>query len=126
MQSQEVSQRVKPGSIGSSPVSLNWVISAAVVHGARQKGLTQAVVQLHHNPLIGVIMICDQCRSHMHRDISILQGKTVNMLAYGCDGGECDYSLRKRLEEYTNEQVQKYREERNKQYLIDKPKTPGS
>lgn len=58
-------------------------------------------------------MLCDLCCNHIHRSISILEGKTVNMLYYGCDGGECDYSLRLRLDEYTNNQIQKWREERN-------------
>jgi hypothetical protein len=49
--------------------------------------------------------ICKQCQDNMHRCISILEGKTVNLLAYGCDGGDCDYSLRQRLDEYTNSQI---------------------
>lgn len=61
-----------------------------------------------------ISMLCEQCCKHMHREISVLEGKAVNLLAYGCDGGGCDYSLRQRLDEYTHKQVQKWREERNK------------
>jgi len=50
----------------------------------------------------------------MHREISILEGRTVNMLAYGCDSENCDRELRQRLEEYTGNQIEKWRSERNK------------
>jgi hypothetical protein len=59
-------------------------------------------------------MLCDQCCAHMHREISMLEGKTVNLMAYGCDGGKCDYRLRERLDEYAHKQIQKWREERFK------------
>lgn len=59
-------------------------------------------------------MLCDQCCAHMHREISVLEGKTVNLLAYGCESENCDYSLRQRFDEYVNQQVQKWNEKRNK------------
>lgn len=62
-------------------------------------------------------MLCDQCCIHMHKTLSMLEGKTVNLLAYGCDGGDCDRSLRDRLDEYWSSLIQKKQEERNKAYL---------
>lgn len=57
-------------------------------------------------------MLCDSCCAHMHRKISILEGKTVNMLCYGCDAKNCDSELRARLDEYTKKQIQKWRDEK--------------
>lgn len=59
-------------------------------------------------------MLCDSCCRHMHRTISKLEGKIVNMMAYGCDGGNCDRELRKRLDDYHSEIIRKKREGRDK------------
>lgn len=58
-------------------------------------------------------MLCDQCCSHMHRTISMLQGNTVNCMAYGCSGGKCDRELRVCLDQFYHDWVQKKRDERN-------------
>ncbi|MFI0477799.1 MAG: hypothetical protein ACH349_01550 [Candidatus Rhabdochlamydia sp.] len=58
-------------------------------------------------------MLCDKCCSHVHKLLSLLEGKCVNLLAYGCDGGDCDQELRKRFDEYYGKWVQKKRDERN-------------
>lgn len=50
-------------------------------------------------------MICAQCQSYINREISALHGETVNMLEYGCDGGDCDNALRKMID---TEEIQKY------------------
>lgn len=70
-------------------------------------------------------MLCDQCCKHMHRNISMLEGKTVNLLAYGCDRGNCDRELRERFDKYYGDWVQKRREERNKEYYSKVPSSNG-
>lgn len=66
-------------------------------------------------------MLCDKCCQHMHREISSLEGKTTNLLAYGCDGNGCDYELRQRLDAYHAAIIQKRRDAVNKAYY-DKEK----
>lgn len=64
-------------------------------------------------------ILCDQCCKDVHRTISMLEGKCVNLMAYGCDGGECDRELRSRLDKWYENAVQKKREERNQ--ILDNP-----
>lgn len=58
-------------------------------------------------------MLCDQCCNHLHQHITMLLSGCANMLAHGCDGGECDYRLRKRFDEHYGKWVTKIREEHN-------------
>jgi hypothetical protein len=58
-------------------------------------------------------MLCDLCCEHMHRTISMLEGKTVHMLAYGCEGGNCDNSLRERLDKFHYSLIQNARDKIN-------------
>ncbi len=46
-----------------------------------------------------------------------MNGGTVNMLAYGCDRGGCDYELRERFDQLYSDWVTRIREERNKARL---------
>ena len=59
-------------------------------------------------------MICDPCCAHIHRTISMLEGKTVNCLCYGCAGGKCDTKLRERFDGFYHQWITKKREELNK------------
>lgn len=53
----------------------------------------------------------------MHREISALEGKTINMMAYGCDGGKCDFELRERLDFFHIQLILKSREKSNNQQV---------
>lgn len=59
----------------------------------------------------------------MHREITSLNGGTTNLLAYGCDGNGCDYSLRERLDEYSHKRIQEIR--RDRQEIYDKGSITG-
>lgn len=60
-----------------------------------------------------MVMLCDECCKHMHREIHSLNGGTTNLLAYGCNGNGCDFSLRQALDEYSSNVFKKLRDERN-------------
>jgi len=39
-------------------------------------------------------MLCGQCCAHVHKLLTMLDGGRVHLMAHGCDGDTCDYSLR--------------------------------
>ncbi len=59
-------------------------------------------------------MLCDKCCDHMHRLISLLQGKTVNCLSYGCEWSGCDRELRDRFDDLAGNLIQKRRDDKFK------------
>lgn len=69
-------------------------------------------------------MLCDTCCKHMHREISSLEGKTVNALAYGCENNGCDYELRERLDAYHDTIIQNRRDKVNKSYYEKEKNNP--
>jgi hypothetical protein len=54
----------------------------------------------------------------MHRDVYTLEGKPTNLLAYVCDGGDCDTELRDRLQKYTNKITFECRAERDREAAL--------
>jgi hypothetical protein len=70
-----------------------------------------------HPAQMEVFMLCNQCCSHISRELGVLEGKTVNLMAYGCSSPDkCDHRLRERFDRYVHEQIEKIQNEKQRNY----------